>query len=450
MFISHVKKGQLFFLATFAAMIVTGTCLLSIPLWTPQNNYPFINALFMSVSAVCVTGLATNEICEFSLAGQMIILFLIQLGAIGIMTLSASILLALGRGLSFSNTLMISGLNDKFSLKGTESLTRTVIRYTCCCEGAGFILIYIGLMFNDPSGYGFGVSELMKPERYLVNAWHAVFLAVSGFCNAGFSPIPGSLSKMNVFVQFTVAVLGILGGLGIYVIYDLREWLYRKRHFLRLHSKVVLATTALLLTVGTLCILLLSASSGRMLSVFDAFCLSAFARTAGFSAVEGSYFQSPGVALVVIVLMLIGGAPGSSAGGMKVTTAAVAFAAIRNTLLGNREVLIFKRSIGMEVVLRAFTMLVIFLLLFCVAGAVLHALNPADMPLLETMFEAASALTTTGLSMGATANLTFSGKIFVILLMIIGRLGPFTVLLFLLGREKPSRLKYPEERVVIG
>ena len=186
MFISHVKKGQLFFLATFAAMIVTGTCLLSIPLWTPQNNYPFINALFMSVSAVCVTGLATNEICEFSLAGQMIILFLIQLGAIGIMTLSASILLALGRGLSFSNTLMISGLNDKFSLKGTESLTRTVIRYTCCCEGAGFILIYIGLMFNDPSGYGFGVSELMKPERYLVNAWHAVFLAVSGFCNAGF------------------------------------------------------------------------------------------------------------------------------------------------------------------------------------------------------------------------------------------------------------------------
>ena len=100
MFISHVKKGQLFFLATFAAMIVTGTCLLSIPLWTPQNNYPFINALFMSVSAVCVTGLATNEICEFSLAGQMIILFLVQLGAIGIMTLSASILLALGRGFS--------------------------------------------------------------------------------------------------------------------------------------------------------------------------------------------------------------------------------------------------------------------------------------------------------------------------------------------------------------
>ena len=148
--------------------------------------------------------------------------------------------------------------------------------------------------------------------------------------------------------------------------------------------------------------------------------------------------------------MLIGGAPGSTAGGMKVTTAAVAFAAIRNTLQGNREVLIFKRSVEMNIVLRAFTMMVIFLLLFCIGGTVLHTLNPAEIPLLDTMFEAASALTTTGFSMGVTSKLTLGGKIFVIMLMIIGRLGPFTILLFLLSREKPGVLKYPAERVIIG
>ena len=450
MLISYVKKGQLLFLATFAAMIVAGTLLLSVPFWTPQENYPFINSLFMAVSAVCVTGLATNDISEFTLAGQLIILLLVQVGAIGIMTLSASILLALGRGLSFSDTLLISNLNDNFSLRGTESLTRIVIRYTFICEACGTAVIYLGLMLNDPLSSGFGISELMKPERYIVNAWHAVFLGISGFCNAGFSPIPGSLSKTNALVQLTVALLVISGGLGIYVIYDLREKFNKKRHFLRLHSKVVLCASAALLGLGTLCTLILSAGSPRPLSLFESFCLSAFSRTAGFSALEGGAYFSPGVALVVIILMLIGGAPGSTAGGMKVTTAAVAFAAIRNTLQGNREVLIFKRSVGMEIVLRAFTMMVIFLLLFSIGGAVLHLINPEDIPLLNTMFEAASALTTTGFSMGVTSRLSAGGKLFIIMLMIIGRLGPFAILLFLLGREKPGQLKYPEERVIIG
>lgn len=450
MLIPYVKRGQLLFLATFGAMILTGTLLLAMPWWTPEKDFPFINSLFMAVSAVCVTGLATNDICEFSFTGQVILLLLVQLGAIGIMTLSASILLAIGRGLSFSDTLMISSLNDNFSLRKTEGLTRVVIRYTLSCEAIGAILIYIGLMFNDPSGNGFGVSEFMKPERYIINAWHAVFLGVSGFCNAGFSPIPGSLSKTNALVQLTLAMLVILGGLGVYVIYDLREWLKKRRRYLRLHSKVVLYANLILLTVGTVLTLILSADSGRPLSLFNAFCLSAFARTAGFSTLEGSAYFSPGVALAVIVLMLIGGAPGSAAGGMKVTTAAVAFAAIRNTLLGNRDVLIFKRSIGMDVVLRAFTMLVLFLLLFFTGGIVLHIINPVGTPLIESMFEAASAVTTTGLSMGMTGKLTLSGKIFVIMLMIIGRLGPFTILLFLLGREKPGQLKYPVERIIIG
>ena len=213
---------------------------------------------------------------------------------------------------------------------------------------------------------------------------------------------------------------------------------------------MVLATSGILLVLGTGLLMLLSMDAGKPLSLFNAFCLSVFARTAGFSSFDVGVYLSPGVALLVIILMLLGGAPGSTAGGMKVTTAAVAFAAIRNTLMGNREVLIFKRSIGMDVVLRAFTMMVLFLLLFSISGAVLHVLNPDGVPLIESMFEAASAVTTTGMSMGTTGKLTDWGKIFVILLMIIGRLGPFTIMLFLLGREKPGQLKHPLERVIIG
>ena len=450
MLISYVKRGQLLFLATFTAMILTGTLLLLMPWWTPERNYPVINAVFTAVSAACVNGLVTNDICEFSFIGQLIIITLVQLGGIGIMTLSASILLAVGRGLSFSNTLMISNLNDNFSLRGAEGLTRTVIRYTFVCEGVGVVLIYIGLMFNDPESAGFGVGQLTVPESYFINAWHALFLGISGFCNAGFSPLPGSLCKTNVLVQFTLVGLVILGGLGVYVIYDLLEIFKKRRLYLRLHSKVVLSTSIILLLAGTVILMLLSLDSGKPLSLFNEFCLSAFSRTAGFNSFDVGTYMTPGIGTLVIILMLIGGAPGSTAGGMKVTTAAVAFAAIRNTLLGNREVLIFKRSVSMEIVLRAFTMMVIFLLLFAFGGIVLHVLTPPEIPLLESMFEAASAVTTTGMSMGATARLTVSGKIFVIILMIIGRLGPFAIMLFLLSREKPGQLKYPEERVIIG
>ena len=347
---------------------------------------------------------------------------------------------------------MISNLNDNFSLRRTEGLTRVVIRYTFFCEAVGAVFIYLGLMFNDPAAPGFGLGQLGSPERYFINAWHAVFLAVSGFCNAGFSPFPDSLFLTNPLVQLTVAGLVVMGGLGVYVIYDLLELFRGRRHYLRLHSKVVLSTSCILIFLGTVLLMLLSLDADKYhLSFLDAFCLSVYSRTAGFASFnEVGAYLSPGVATVVIVLMLLGGAPGSTAGGMKVTTVAVAFAAIRNTLQGNNEVLIFKRSIGMDVVLRAFTMMVLFLLLFCVSGAVLHVINPDGTPLIESMFEAASAVTTTGMSMGTTGKLTDWGKIFVILLMIIGRLGPFTIMLFLLGREKPGQLKHPLERVIIG
>ena len=318
MLISYVKKGQLLFLATFAAMIAAGIGLLFLPWRPPEESFSAVDTVFTAVSAVCVTGLVTIDVSKVSWQEQLIIIMLVQLGALGIMTLSASILLALGKGLSFSNTLMISGLNDNFSLRRTEGLTRVVIRYTFFCEAAGAVFIYLGLMFNDPGSSGFGLGQLASPERYFINAWHAVFLAVSGFCNAGFSPYPGSLCLTNPLVQLTVAGLVVMGGLGVYVIYDLLELFRGRRHYLRLHSKVVLSTSCILIFLGTVLLLLLSWDADKHLSFLDAFCLSVFSRTAGFSSFDdvGAYL-SPGVATVAIVLMLLGGAPGSTAGGMK-------------------------------------------------------------------------------------------------------------------------------------
>lgn len=389
----------------------------------------------MSASAVCITGLTICEVADFSFCGQLILSLLIQCGAVGIMTLSASVLLALGRGLSFSDTLMISNLNDNFSLRRTESLTRTIIHYMLLSEAVGAVLMWPGLWFN---GYGFFTS-----------LWYAIFLAVNSFCNSGMTPFTDSLASQNQWTQSVAMALMILGGLGVYVVYDLRTFLKHRQRQLRLHSLVVLSSTGILLLSGTLLMWLLSRSGGVELSWFDALFFSATSRTNGFFTVDPTNL-SPSCITVLIILMLIGGSPGSTAGGMKTTTVAVALSAIANTFQGNPQVLMFRRAISVGSVLRAFSIIMIFILLVCGGTVGIQMLNP-DLQLGRCLFEAISALTTTGLSLGGTTGaLTPGGELFVALCMFIGRLGPFTIMLFLLSREKPGHLKYPEERVIIG
>ncbi len=431
---NFVKRGQFLFLFSFAGLIAIGTLLLKLP-GVMQNgeSMKWIDALFTATTSVCVTGLDSVGVHNFSWFGQLIVTLLIELGGIGIMTLSASILLALGRGLSFSNSLMISHLNDHFSLRGTESLTRTVVNYTLGCELCGLVVIYVGFLI---SGAHWGVS-----------LWHALMLTVSGFCNAGLSPFADSLHSCGRIVQFGVAMQGILGGLGVYVIYDLLEVVKRRRLDLRVHSKVVLYATFALLLLGTLLIHIFGTERGGEVLWFDAFFLSASARTAGFSTLDLRVLPPESIA-VLTVLMMIGVAPGSTGGGMKITTVALALAAIYSTISGNREVLLFKRKMPMETILRSFTIIFIYILCcglgaFCLQMVSEHSAG-------ANFFEAVSALTTTGLSFGVSPGLYPVGKLVVILLMYLGRIGPFTILLFFMGREKPGHLQYPEERVVIG
>ncbi len=433
MVIGFVKKGQSLFILSFLALIFCGTMFLKLP-WSYRGTLPWVDAYFTATSAVCVTGLSTVPVGDFTIFGQVVILMLVQLGGIGIMTLSASILLLLGRGLSFSNTLLISNLSDNFSLRGTEGLTRTVIQYVLVSEGIGFLLLLPGFLASYP---------------WEEAVWYSFFHAISAFCNAGLSPFPDSMIGQTRWTQMTLAALIVFGGLGVYVIYDLLMVFRRKQYRLRVHSRVVLVTTLILIVAGSVLLWLNGWARGTNLSWFDAIFQSVAARTAGFNSVDIGELPAESLTLIII-LMLIGAAPGSTGGGMKVSTVALAVASIVGTFKGNPEVQMFRRTIPISNVLRAYTIMVTFILLTCAGAVFLHMLTPDRFAMMECFFESASAISTTGLSTGATSSLTSFGKIYLACYMFVGRIGPFTIMLFLLSREKKRRLRYPEERIIIG
>ena len=429
MLIGVVKKGQSLFILSFLTFVFCGMLILKLPWCYRAGELAWSDALFMATSAVCVNGLSVLPIENFTLFGQTMILLMVEIGGIGIMTLSASILLMLGGGLSFSDTLMISSLSDNFSLRGTEGLTRTVVTYTLVSEAVGMVLMLPGFLEK----YGWAES-----------LWYSLFHAVTGFCNAGLSPFEDSLAGQSPLVQFAVGALVILGGLGVYVIYDLLQLIRRREIHLRVHSKVVLLTNLILIAGGAVLIWFFGVINDRWIGWFDALFLSVSSRTAGFTTFDIAALPASTTTLIII-FMLIGASPGSTGGGMKTSTVAVIF----NTFKGNPEVLMFRRRVPAAQVLRAFTIIVMFTLLACVAAMAIQMITPGS-AMMEAFFEAASALGTTGLTIGGTAKLTTEGKLLLSFLMFIGRIGPFTIMLFLLGREKTVRLKYPDERVIIG
>ncbi|MCP3968026.1 MAG: potassium transporter [Lentisphaerae bacterium] len=428
-----MKKSQLYFIFSFVGVIIIGTVLLKMPFVTHTSGpLSWIDALFTSTSAVCVTGLTTVNTSGFNMTGQMIIITLIQIGGLGIMTLTASIVILLGRGMSFTNTLLFSNLSDSFPLKSMESLLVTVLTYTFVIESAGFLLLTYG--FLEVNGY-----SLMEAS-YL-----AMFHSVSAFCNAGFSTYDTSLVTLSPFIQVVIALLIILGGLGVYVIFELTH--YSKVHFLRIHTRLVLITTGFLIVGGAILIKALEYFEGGRIDWLGAFFQSVTARTAGFNSVDLSLLH-PASIMIIIALMLIGASPGGTGGGMKTTTFALVFMSIMNTFKGSSRVLLFKREIPQSNILKAYTIMFTFILLSVASAIVVSATTGASLQ--DSFFEVASALGTVGLSLGVTAKGGVVCKIVLILCMFVGRIGPFTMFLFLLGKEKTSRLEYPEERVIMG
>lgn len=416
----------------FLAVIFAGSILLFLPVSHSGNgNVTYLDALFTSVSAVCVTGLVTLETgVAYSAFGQVVIILLIQIGGLGITTLGAGLIALLGGRLNQrENTLVKEALNYP-TWNGIKPLIRAVLVLDISIEFIGAVLYFASFIRRYPPGRA---------------VWMSVFHSISAFNNAGFDILGQGNSigeyTYDVYFNLVTCLMIILGGLGFFVI---RELIYHKRgERFSLHAKIVLTMTAFLLAWGTLIIKL---TEGGSITWLGAFFSSVTARTAGFATFPYSGFSNAGI-LVMCVLMFIGASPGSTGGGMKTTTI---FALIKSLIShsSGREARAYGRRIPGEIMQRAF---VIISLGFGWAIAVTCAVSALEpmIPLRDVLFECFSAIGTVGLTTGITPILSVPSKIVIMLTMYIGRLGPLTVAT-LWANSKPSGVSVPEEQFPIG
>lgn len=422
-------SSELSIFLTFFFLIVLGTALLELPLVEHSGGLDFLDALFTATSAVCVTGLVTVPTSGFNLTGQLILLTLMQLGAIGIMTLTSSLILFFRGDLNLEMRLEASRMTGSYALAEVEGILATVLKYTLTAEVTGMALLTMGFHLD-----GFSMQESL---------YQGLFHAVSAFCNAGFSPFDQSLIGANPLIKYTVMALIITGGLGYYVIFDIVEYV-RHRDALTLHTKSVLLGTPLLIVCGALLILIFERSG---ISFVDALFQSVTSRTAGFNTVDLTGLETISH-LVLIIFMVIGAAPGSTGGGVKITTFFVALVTVVNVIRGNNRIILFGRKVPIENILRAFSLLILYCS-FLAAGCALLVYFEKT-PFVETLFETASALGTVGLSLGLTPVFGPIGKLILIAAMFIGRIGPAVLVIVLLRGSKTSHVDYPEEKIILG
>ena len=289
---SLVKQSQLYFIFSFLVLMAVGTLLLKMPVcYAGEGALTWSDAAFMATSAVCITGLTSVPISEFSLLGQLIILLLVQIGGIGVMSLTASIVLFLGRGMSFGDTMMMSNLSDNFSLRNTEGLLKTIVGYTFHIEAVGAVLLIGAFMLEGR----FSWWECL---------YYGVFHSIAGFCNAGFSPFDDSLQSFGPAIKLVVAFLIVSGGIGIYVIYDLIHT-RRKSAMLQIHTRLVIISSLVLIISGTLLIKLFEHLEGNdPIAWIDAFFMSVSSRTAGYCTVPLEELSPNSISMIIIFIFV--------------------------------------------------------------------------------------------------------------------------------------------------
>jgi len=431
-----------------AGVIVFGTLLLVLPLASATGeSLGWSAAFFTATSAVCVTGLIVVDTpTAFSGFGQVVILLLIQVGGLGYMTISTVIAVLLGRRMSLGDRQALQTSLNLTSRRDLFAFTVTVIKLTLVAETAGALLLTLRWW----------------PEVGLAQAsWLGVFHAVSAFNNAGFSLFSTSLVgwRGDVIVNLTVMILIVSGGIGYLTLTEVGR--VRRWARLSLHTRLVVLMTAVLLVGGAAAFYAIERTNPSTLAPLppiEAGLAAAFqsvtTRTAGFNTIDIAALQ-PAALFLTLIFMFVGGGPGGTAGGVKVTTFGITVLALLATLRGQRDTTLFWRRVPLELVGRSFLIcLTGFLALNVVAGLLL-VLEGGD--LLAVLFEATSAFGTVGLSTGAaglpvslSGEFSNGGRLLVCLLMFVGRIGPLTVAFALAGRQVTSRLRYPEERVLIG
>ncbi|WP_246132053.1 TrkH family potassium uptake protein [Paenibacillus hemerocallicola] len=431
----------------FILMIVTGSILLSLPISSSdRTGMSFIDALFMATSATCVTGLSFFNIGQdFSFFGQIVLLLLVQIGGLGFMTIATLAALVFRRRISFRERLILQEAMNQNTTEGIVRLIRKVLLYALVIEAVGALILTIRWTFEMPFGRA---------------VYFGVFHSISIFNNAGFDLFGmfadrrGSLMHYveDPIVNLVTVLLIILGGIGFIVISDLLT--YPKTRKLTLHSKVVLSVSAGLIGLGTLVIFLFEFTNPMTMQplspigkTLGAMFQSVTARSAGLSTLDVGMLRQA-TQFFMIILMFIGAAPGSSGGGIKVTTFAILIGAMIAMVRGKEDIVMFRHRIAKDRIYKAitFTLLSFFLIVF--AAMVLSTTE--DFPFLGILFEVTSAYGTAGMSMGLTSQLTTFGKVVIILLMFVGRLGPVTLAFTLTSKSEKELFRYPEGKITIG
>lgn len=429
--------------ALFLGLILAGTLLLRMPRATPEGvELGWVEIVFTATSAVCVTGLTVVDIsAEFTPLGQGIVLLLIQLGGLGIMALTGFLAVTFGPGLGIRERMLLADLVQQDVVSQVARALRLLVAVTLSFEALGVALLWRPMHRLDPGG----------------GAWHAVFHSVSSFCNAGFSTFSDNLASGRGDVQLnaTVALLVALGSVGVPTLLGTAAWWRRRRTGHRgpipVGLRVVWTASAVLWIGGAVALVLLDRSGSlHTLSGAERWMAALFhsvsSRTAGFNTIEVG--QLSGAALLLLMcFMLIGGAPGGTAGGMKVTTLSVLLANVRSMLRGESQVIVFRRAVDEQNVREALAVALLAGIAVVLGLGALLTVEEASF--LDLAFETVSALCTTGLSTGVTGTLSDAGRWIIIVLMFVGRLGPLTVALAVTA-QTGTRTRRARQRVPVG
>jgi len=426
----------------FLALVGGGTVLLDLP-WATTDGISLVNAFFVAVSCATVTGLSTVSIPgTFTHFGEVVMMVLIQLGGLGIMTVTTMGALLVGQRIGFRRLLTVSEETENAgSPRNTLRLLFQIARITFAVELIGAVALSMGFI-----GAGLGIGE---------GVFQGVFHAIMAFCNAGFPTLPGddliSYAGNWLVVGALVCVI-TLGGLGFPVLVDLYQ--YSRAHRLSVHSRVVLITSSILIIIGVLSVAIMewtnphtlggeSFSTKAAMSLFQ----GVTPRTAGFQTVSYPQMREPTL-LVQVVLMFVGTAPTSTGGGIKVTTLALVALIVVAQVRGQERITLFWRTLPRTLLARALSVLAAASLLVLLSTLALMLSDGLE--LLPALFEVTSAFGTVGLSLDVTPHLSTFGKILVSVVMFLGRVGPITFIVALAARQRTPQYKYPEEEIAIG
>lgn len=427
---------------SFLITIIIGAFLLHLPIATTNGlGLSWLDAFFTATSATCVTGLiVVNTASDLTIIGQIIVLIMIQIGGLGLMTVSTLFAIVLGKKISFKRRLIMQEALNQYTTAGIIRLTKYILVFTFFTELIGAVLL----------------SIRWYPQFGLKGLYYGLFHSISAFNNAGFDVFGNSLENFagDWFINIVILSLFICGGLGFTVIAEILDNGINNFRSYSLHSKIVLLMTGILLLIGFIIVFIFEFTNPYTLAklsfqekLLASFFQGATPRTAGFNTLPIGEMRTPTL-IFLMALMFIGASPASTGGGIKTTTFGTLLLAIFTVSKERDQTVVFERKIPVSIILKALAVVFIGLLIIMTATMFLTITEKASFK--DLVFEVFSALGTVGLSTGITAKLSSLGKLIIMVLMFTGRVGPLTLVFALTQRKTEAKIGYPEEKVIVG